>query len=165
MGYALLFALHRPHSRIVNFGTLGIISLFTIGAVRSSYVTLPNTGKMYEQNLDHFSELEKSALSIYSLPDSLPQDQLSQHIEKDGIHNWEAALTLLKNTDSLDLPDYIHTHLQRLERYTDLRLNSTRFYYKAQSENTSAYDDSLSFYRLKVKAILDTINGRAKSKE
>ncbi len=163
MGYLMLFTLHRPHSILIKVLSLGLLGWFSIGFSMSSLKTMPDVEKIYDTSMDDFTRLEKSALSIYSLPDTINQQQRVQHISNDGLRSWDSAAVLLKYVDTLALPDDLHDRVHQLQRYTQLRQSSTRFYFKAYNENTNVYDDSLASYRTKIHAVLDTINGKIKT--
>ncbi|MEQ9008706.1 MAG: rhomboid family intramembrane serine protease, partial [Ekhidna sp.] len=105
-GYAFYPSLIKPKRKVLKTATI----LLLIALVSyPSYIVLATTSNdimTYEKRMEQFASLEEKALSIYN-NQQVSNDELLIEIRDNGIPNWEKSISLLKGTDSLDIPQHL----------------------------------------------------------
>ena len=142
IGYALIPALKNPGNKKLTTGTLSGLSVLALAVSFFVYTKLPNDISLYDKKIVTFTELESKALNVYSMGPDTPSDTLLTAINK-GLGYWADNIKLLESMNTLKLPATLQQQNQVLKEYCNLRIRSYDMLYKAVSENSEQYSDSL----------------------
>ncbi len=157
IGFALFPSLKSSTKNRLAFINLTAASLVIITAISLIANSVPKDLVEYDKKMEAFSNMENMALEIYSLPNSTTDEELLNAIRSRGIYYWNENRKLLEQVALLDLPENLQEQNLRLMEYCDLRLKSYRLIYKAVSEDTEAYQDSLDQLYLEIEQIIDDL--------
>ncbi|HOZ68197.1 MAG TPA: rhomboid family intramembrane serine protease [Chitinophagaceae bacterium] len=142
IGYALIPSLKNPGNNKLTNGTLSGLTVLALAVSFFVYTKLPNDISLYDKKIVTFTELESKALNVYSMGSNTPTDTLLTAINK-GLGYWGDNIKLLESLNTLKLPANLQQQNQVLKEYCNLRIRSYNMLYKAVSENSDQYSDSL----------------------
>lgn len=117
----------------------------------------PNYVTDYNQKLDTFSKLEKTAIDALNDIDNHPKAEQLEIIKHDGIENWEKIIDLFPASEMVDMPYAVFQQSQTLKKYSELRLEYYKLIYKAVDEQTNSYDDQLNMYNQQIDSIMSSM--------
>ena len=158
VGYGLLRSLKQPDNTSLKYVTIGVLSVFIISISVVIYAKTPNDIGQYEERIKEFVIAEEQALSIYNLPDNTPNTLLLEEIKEKGILNWNKNIKLIIELEKLNLPETIRMRDIKLVNYCNTRIKSYNMLYKAISENTDNYKDSLEIYNKEIEVIIKSLS-------
>ena len=159
IGYALVPSLKKPFANGLKWGSLALVTLLLLGASFVLYKQVPAGMTIYEQNMDNFGKGEERALGYYKLPaDASPADRAAE-LQNVGIPAWAETIKSLQELDAAGLPPELHTKVQGMLEYCQLRKRTYELIYKSIVENTDSYDSQIEELDGKVDQKIKTLSG------
>ena len=156
-GYAFYPSLIKPKRKVLKTATI----LLLIALVSyPSYIVLATTSNdimTYEKRMEQFASLEEKALSIYN-NQQVSNDELLIEIRDNGIPNWEKSISLLKGTDSLDIPQHLQDRNHKLIEYCELRIKSYEAIYKSISEDSEEYQNQIEELNTQIEEVINQLS-------
>jgi rhomboid protease GluP len=111
---------------------------------------LPKDMLHYEERIQTFIDYEQRAMTVYSLPEGTPNEQLLSELKDSGIYYWNQNLKIVNSFEDLDLPEPIKRRNTHLKTYCELRISSYEVIYKAVAENTDRYEKEIASYNRQI---------------
>lgn len=155
IGYAFIPSLKKNDNSNLKYATTGILTVLILTISFIIYKKIPNDIGEYDRRIKEFVSMEEKALSVFSLPENTPKEKTLSEIKGKGLYYWNESIKLLNNLERLKLPDAIHNRNKKLLTYCDLRLKSYNLIYKAVEQDTDMYKDSLEYYNIQIKTVID----------
>jgi len=159
IGFLFIPGLLKPRFAVLKFGAIAAAALLTLGVCAAVYNAAPNDLAQYDLKIKQFAETETKALSVYQMAPSLPKEKMLATIKDVGIANWDKNLKLVKELDTLDLPQTLHDQNIKLEKYCALRLESYGLMYKTINEDTRAYSNRIAEINTEIEALIKELSG------
>lgn len=159
IGYSFYLSLTHPHLVKLKYGTVLLLSIFTVS---SSLALMSNTADdiaNYEREMQRFIQLESMALGVYNLPESASKEDQLFELKNVGIYNWNESLLLLDRVDELDIPEVLQERAKKMRRYCELRIKSFTAIYKSIEEDTGSYDEEIEEYTKEIDQIVKELTG------
>jgi len=156
IGYAFYPGLVKPESAGLKYGISGILGIAAVLTCFLICKTIPDAFGEYQAYMKDFEKNENIALTIYQLPKSTPNDQLTNEIENNGIPHWRTELSILDKVDKLDLPENISSRNDILRQYCNLRIKSYELLDKGIKEN-NVNKDSITYYNNKIDSLISEL--------
>lgn len=155
VGLALYPSLIKPKIEKLKYGTIGVLTFLIIS---STYIiistTSPGDFSKYESEMNRFVLLEEKALSIFSLPESSPDQVFLSEIEETGIPNWQLSLQLLEGVGQLELPTEIQQRNSQLIKYCNLRIKTYELIHRSITERTDKYQPEIESHVQEIDSII-----------
>ena len=139
-GYALVPSLKKPLAGSLKWGSIVAVSLLVLGISAVLYLRVPAGLALYDQRMELFGAGEEKALSYYKLPADATAETRAAALKNVGIPAWENNAKLLKELAAAGLPPVLHTKVQGMIEYCQLREETFQLLYKGVTENTNSYD-------------------------
>ncbi|MGZ4038329.1 MAG: hypothetical protein ACXVPQ_10910, partial [Bacteroidia bacterium] len=158
-GYVFYPVLRNPGNALLKSGVPVALAAGILAGVFLVCRTINNDIGIYQEKLNVFTEKEKQALKLYTLPENTTKEATLTYIKDSGIVNWKANLQLMDEIATLQLPADVVARNARLKEYCRLRLLCYNLMYKAVEENTEKYKDSINSYDNLIQAIIKEIGG------
>jgi rhomboid protease GluP len=143
MGAAAYPVLHRGERALQSSFLTCAVAAAVLGCAVVAYRTVPNDAGAYHTIMNAFSAREDRALRALRLPPETPRDTLLLELTTHGIDNWNAALALLQEAETLHLPERYRERNKSLVRYCQLRIAMYGLLVKAINERSDRYDGEL----------------------
>jgi rhomboid protease GluP len=156
IGIAFIPGLKKPDASLTP-AVIGTLSLLTFAFAYFMYTRLPNDLVTYDNQIKKFTAMESAAVGILKLPSNTNKSVRLHVLQSAGIDNWIASKQLISQLDTLHLPPVIHHKDKLLIDYCDLRIKSYSMMYKAISENSDVYNDSIRDYNKQILSLLDSL--------
>jgi rhomboid protease GluP len=160
IGYVYYPGLKNPERTDMKFGSIAALSVVSLLLCFFTCRSTPNIMGQYETKMKRFAAMESMALEVYSMPKNTSRDSLLLEIKDRGLYYWNENIILLNDVDKMDLPNELHDRDKLLLRYCNLRIKSYNLIYKAISENSDKYKDSITIYNGQIKGIIDGLSGK-----
>jgi rhomboid protease GluP len=160
IGYVYYPGLKNPERTDMKFGSIAALSVVILLLCFFTCRSTPNIMGQYETKMKRFAAMESMALEVYSMPKNTSRDSLLLEIKDRGLYYWNENIILLNDVDKMDLPNELHDRDKLLLRYCNLRIKSYNLIYKAISENSDKYKDSITIYNGQIKGIIDGLSGK-----
>lgn len=158
IGYALTPGLSKPDNKILNSGTVGVLTVLVLGLSFAVYTKLPNDIGIYDAGMEKFATMESRALEIYDVRPDVSTEKYLQEVKNNGIDNWKKCIKLLDSFQELDLPESIVKRNRILKEYCELRLKSYEFMYKNSVEGGENYSEKMQEYTKLITAKIEELN-------
>jgi rhomboid protease GluP len=146
IGYAFIASLKRPEENKLKYGTIGLLSIVILFSSFVVSKTISNDIGKYDTAMKEFQQMETQALSVFSLPDNTPKEDMLYEIKSRGIYYWKENITLIDGLKNLDLPEEVQTRNKLIREYCELRIGSYELLYKSVAEDSQQYNSQLENY-------------------
>jgi rhomboid protease GluP len=150
IGYAFVPALKKHENTKLNYLTISGLTLILIVGCAFMFRVLPKDMLHYEERIQTFIDYEQRAMTVYSLPEGTPNEQLLSELKDSGIYYWNQNLKIVNSFEELDLPEPIKRRNTHLKTYCELRISSYEVIYKAVAENTDRYEKEIASYNRQI---------------
>lgn len=150
IGYSFYPSLIKPKLWLLKTATIVLLSVLVLFPSFIVLTTTSNDIMAYEKKMEKFASLESMALEIYNMPEGTSNDDLLSEIQDRGIYYWKENISLLTETDKLDIPQELHNRNLKLIEYCELRIKSYETIYKSISENSDKYQTQIEDYNKQI---------------
>lgn len=131
VGLAMVPSIKSEKSLGIKLGTVAGLVFLTLFSSFVLFRKTPNDIADYEQRMQVFSTNESQALEILRTSQNIDKEQALSEIKDRGIYYWRENLQLVKDVDTLTLPQVIHDRNKLLTEYCNLRIKSYELMYKS----------------------------------
>ncbi len=145
----------KPHSSeiykklSVGVGAISIVLLSYVVFAQISTEELE-----FSKVIQQFSKQETTALRIYSLPQNTPDDSLMHILKNESIPLWKSNLALMKNTLNDELSNDNKNIVNKLIKYSELRIETCELIYKSIYEKTDMYNMTIEIKSQQIEKII-----------
>jgi rhomboid protease GluP len=159
IGYVFIPSLKKPATINYKYISVAVVAIVTLTASYFVYGNMPNTFGDYDKKMEHFPLFEKKALQVYELPENAGKQAQLRYLKDTGLLYWNKSIMLLKDACKIEnLPQVIIDRNSKLIKYCELRIKTYEFIYKAISEDTDIYNDSVGYYNKQIETILNGLS-------
>lgn len=146
IAYLMLPSLKNKSNLLLKYTSILLISMILLFSSFLVIKKIPNHFKQYDNLMNILNTNDMKSVTVFSLNDSIKTEDKMLKIKNEAISITKMNLLIIDSLQKLDVPQKMKYDLPRLKKYFDIRLLSFELYYKAVSENTTKYDDSLNYY-------------------
>lgn len=146
IAYLMLPSLKNKSNLLLKYTSILVISIILLFSSFLVIKKIPNHFKQYDNLMNILNTNDMKSVTVFSLNDSIKTEDKMLKIKNEAIGITKMNLLIIDSLQKMDIPQKMKYDLPRLKKYFDIRLLSFELYYKAVSENTTKYDDSLNYY-------------------
>ncbi len=159
IGFAMIPGIRNTESAVPGRRTLAMVCALVLGFVCIVYTNIPNDISRYEKMIKTWSKNEETALNLYNLPDTTPNDIFLDEINY-GISKWNENISLLKTMQKLDISEELKSRNRKLLRYCELRLANYILFKKTFETGVqdTIYNDEIQKKDREIEIVLKEIN-------
>jgi len=124
------------------------------------YFLIPDfQANTYDKKVEQFSKNETEALQAYDILQTGTEEQILNHLRKNGIDLWQQNLAILDEMDNIDgLPDELRQQDALLRRYCNLRIVSYRIIEKMILDQSDTFAPKLDSLQNEIDIVLDKLS-------
>lgn len=156
IGYAYYPSLKKPSSKIIEYISVGALTIIVLTASIIVYNRIPNDVGKYEAKMNAFAKHEALALEVFDMKGASDSAILSAFKDK-GLPNWNANLQILDEASKLDVPLDLVYRDALLRDYCKMRIKSYKIICRAIGEKTDKYNSSIDSCNNQIKSMLDSL--------
>ncbi|MBS1932668.1 MAG: rhomboid family intramembrane serine protease [Bacteroidetes bacterium] len=157
IGYGFVPSLKKAEFPNLKYITTMIVSALALGIAYTVYKKTPDDIGKYDAGIKQFVSNESQALELFKMKRDSPKDSILYEIKERGLYYWDENINLINSLEKLNLPDQLHEKDQKLLSYCELREKSYNLIYKAVSEDTDQYKDSLEYYNREIERLVNSL--------
>ena len=156
-GLFLYPSFKKTELKLLQWKCIGLLLIAVFAVSFTVCKTLKNDYAIYIANMTQYDTLVNKAKKVFDLPKDASVSAKLQGYGDSGIYYWDKSITLIDETEKLDLPKNAHERNQHLKKYCLLRRKSFELLYKAYKEDTDKYDQQISVIEDEIKKALDVL--------
>ncbi|NWJ49757.1 MAG: rhomboid family intramembrane serine protease [Bacteroidetes bacterium] len=170
IGYAFYPSLKTytdNRSKIITVSVLTYLFIFS-GAIVYRYIpykyhNIPSasvgsySGQVigtYQKKMQKFVNLESMAMEVSRKINHCSREELLEEIKSRSLFYWNENIEVIKEADSLKIPESLHLKDRKLIEYCNLRIQSLNLLYKAIDEKTDKYEAEAKMVNAKIENTL-----------
>jgi rhomboid protease GluP len=144
IGYLYYPSIIRPRLTQFKYVTVVLLIVCVGGSSVFAYQKIPHDGATYYNIVTKFDDLDNKASHYLTQLSTMPREETQlqglNHLNRDY---WQRGISLLSQTESLNVSEKQHQTAKQLIHYCNLRIQSNRLNYKAIKERTQKYDTQI----------------------
>ncbi|WDF55613.1 rhomboid family intramembrane serine protease [Mucilaginibacter sp. KACC 22063] len=160
IGYLYWPALRRPDDTRVNRLVIGGAMILILSLSAFTYIVLSRSDRViYFKRMESFYQLEEKALKVVGQEDNKNSDALLPDLQQ-GISYWQEGISLINESDKLNVSSSIHSKNRQLIKYCQLRIKSYQITYYAYQNGT--YPDQKQVFEInqQIKEVMNELSSR-----
>jgi rhomboid protease GluP len=108
----------------------------------------------YQKKMQKFVNLESMAMEVSRKINHCSREELLDEIKSRSLFYWNENIEVIKEADSLKIPESLHLKDRKLIEYCNLRIQSLNLLYKAIDERTDKYKAEAKMVNAKIENTL-----------